>query len=531
MHAVTLRTLIFLAISFIWCIAPGTILGASYRDMPHTAEELLERLDSAIDERDTYIMRRTSEIDSMVMNLSSSPFERTAGYIDIAKKYKSLCADSAIIYLRRASADAYSLSDSVLIFRSRMALAAILPLVDLEREAILIFESVDAEELPSEWKREYYDGAADMYTIISDRAMALPVLSEKYGAKADSYRQHAMRYYPPESPEWLFHEACRFYFDGNCSAAMISGNELLERTDITDALYGRGAELMARISASLGNDEDEFYYTLHGALSETLRGDREGMSLQRLGHLLYNRGDIDRAHSYLSVALTNASYGMGYHSDLVGESLMIIDKAYRSQWSRNYMLLWVITGMMVLLLLVMTVMLLRYRRYIKNMRKEHDIVLRLQDDRRLYLANFLRVCSISMRRISELSRTVKRKLAARQFEELFNIIKSGNYIDEQRRDMFGIFDSTFLKIYPTFVDDLNTILRPDEQYVIPADGRLMPELRIAALTRIGLTDTARMAEFLGYSPNTIYAYRAKIRAKAIDSSTFDRDFQALSTRV
>lgn len=210
---------------------------------------------------------------------------------------------------------------------------------------------------------------------------------------------------------------------------------------------------------------------------------------------------------------------------------MIIDKAYRSQWSRNYMLLWVITGMMVLLLLVMTVMLLRYRRYIKNMRKEHDIVLRLQDDRRLYLANFLRVCSISMRRISELSRTVKRKLAARQFEELFNIIKSGNYIDEQRRDMFGIFDSTFLKIYPTFVDDLNTILRPDEQYVIPADGRLMPELRIAALTRIGLTDTARMAEFLGYSPNTIYAYRAKIRAKAIDSSTFDRDFQALSTRV
>ncbi|MDE5922242.1 MAG: hypothetical protein K2G79_01985, partial [Muribaculum sp.] len=342
--------------------------------MPDTAGELLERLDSAIDERDTYIMRRTSAIDSMVMNLPSSPVERTAGYIEIAKNYKSLCADSAIIYLRRASADAYSLGDSVLIFRSRMALAAILPLVDLEREAILIFESVNAEELPGEWKREYFDGAADMYTIISERAMALPVLSEKYVAKADSYRQHAMRYYPPESPEWLFHEAYRFYFDRNYSAAMISGSELLERTDISDALYGRGAELMARISASQGNAEDEFYYTLHGALSETLRGDREGMSLQRLGHLLYSRGDIDRAHSYLSVALTNASYGMGYHSELVGESLMIIDKAYRRQWSRNYILLWVITGMMVLLLLVMAVMLLRYRRYIRNMRKEHEIV-------------------------------------------------------------------------------------------------------------------------------------------------------------
>lgn len=87
-----------------------------------------------------------------------------------------------------------------------------------------------------------------------------------------------------------------------------------------------------------------------------------------------------------------------------------------------------------------------------------------------------------------------------------------------------------MKIYPGFVDELNTLLRPEERYAAPSEDRLLPELRIAALMRLGLTDTARMAEFLGYSPNTIYAYRAKVRSKAVDSSTFDRDFQALGSR-
>ena len=509
---------------------PGRIYAVAAADEPHDIGQLLRDLDGAILQRGTYMQLRSARIDSMVRTLPAAPEQRIDAYIDIARSYLSFRADSSIVYLRRANADADALGDSALIFRTRMALATILPVVDLEREAILIFESVNADALPGEWRREYYDGAADMYSLISEKSHPLPGLSEKYAGMADEYRQHAMRYYPPESPQWLFHEACRFMVDGNYSAAMISGNDLLYRTAPQDLLYGRAAELLARVSALRGNVDDELYYSLHGALSEIMRGDREGMALQRVGHLLYKEGDIDRAHSYLSAALSSASFGVGYHSDMVAESLMIIDNSYRSQWNRHFLIFWGLIVALVVLLFVRGAMLMRYRRYIRDIRKEHDHVMRLMGDRNVYLTNFLKSCALSMRRMSEFSRTVQRKLAARQFEELFNIVKSGSIVDEHRRDLFAMFDRTFLKIYPDFVDELNTILRPEERYATPTEDRLMPELRIAALMRLGLTDTARMAEFLGYSPNTIYAYRAKVRAKALDSTTFDRDFYALGSR-
>lgn len=491
-------------------------------------DRLLRQLDSALEMRDTAIKRRNAEIDSMSAALPASLHERTSGYIGIAESYRSLCADSSIAYLRRARINAHELGDSTLLFRSRMGLAIVLPMVEMGPQAISVFDSVNPSMVPVELKREYYDAAADMYSSISDKSHLLPGLSEKYGSMADNYRQHAMRYYPPESAEWLFHEACRFYFNGNYSAAAISSSELLKRLTPYDMLYGRAADILARVSAKNGDVEGELYYTLHHALSEITRGDREGLALQRVGHLLYKNGDIDRAHSYLSAALSNTSLGPGVDSDMVAESLMIIDNAYNKQWNRNYWLMWCMIAAITLLAIALIITLMHYRRDIKRRNAEHERVERLKKDRVLYLTNFLKLCAISMRRMSEFSRTTQRKLASRQFEELFNIVKSGSMIDEQRRDMFKIFDRTFLKIYPDFVEKINTLLRTEERYADPDDGRLVPELRIAALMCLGLTDTTRMADFLGYSPNTIYAYRAKIRSKALDNATFDRDFQNLS---
>lgn len=492
---------------------------------------LLQQLDSALEARDAAIKRRNAEIDSMSAALPEALHGRTSGYLGIAESYRSLCADSSIAYLRKARINAHALGDSTLLLRSRIGLAIVLPMVEMGPQAIAVFDSVNPETVPVELKHEYFDAAADMYSSISDKSHLLPGLSEKYGLLADSYRQHAMRYYPPESEEWLFHEACRFYFNGNYSAAAISGSELLERLTPDDMLYGRAADIMARVSAKNGDREGELYYTLHNALSQIIRGDREGLALQRVGHLLYKKGDIDRAHSYLSAALSNTSLGMGADSDMTAESLMIIDKAYHKQWDRTYMLLWCMIAVITLMAIALIVTIMRYRRDMRRRNSDHERVERLKKDRVLYLTNFLKLCALSMRRTTEFSRMTQRKLASRQFEELFNTVKSGSMIDEQRRDMFQIFDRTFLKIYPDFVEKINSFLRPEEHYATPDDGRLVPELRIAALMCLGLTDTTRMADFLGYSPNTIYAYRAKIRSKARDNATFDRDFQSLSNEM
>ena len=45
------------------------------------------------------------------------------------------------------------------------------------------------------------------------------------------------------------------------------------------------------------------------------------------------------------------------------------------------------------------------------------------------------------------------------------------------------------------------------------------DLRILALIRLGIDDSSKIAEFLNYSVNTIYNYRARLKSNAI----VDRD--------
>ncbi len=72
----------------------------------------------------------------------------------------------------------------------------------------------------------------------------------------------------------------------------------------------------------------------------------------------------------------------------------------------------------------------------------------------------------------------------------------------------------FLHLFPNFVGKFNDLLQENEQ-ILPKKGELLnTELRIFALIRLGIEDSSQIAEFLRYSVNTIYNYRAKVRNKA-----------------
>ena len=67
---------------------------------------------------------------------------------------------------------------------------------------------------------------------------------------------------------------------------------------------------------------------------------------------------------------------------------------------------------------------------------------------------------------------------------------------------------------PDFVKKFNELLQNDEYIVLKRDELLNTELRIFALIRLGIDDSSQIAEFLRYSVNTIYNYRAKVKNKA-----------------
>lgn len=87
-------------------------------------------------------------------------------------------------------------------------------------------------------------------------------------------------------------------------------------------------------------------------------------------------------------------------------------------------------------------------------------------------------------------------------------------IDDDLKAFYEQFDKTFLSLFPTFVEDFNHLLLPEEAIVPKRVGSLNTELRIFALIRLGITDSDSIAKFLRYSLTTIYNYRTKVRNKA-----------------
>lgn len=78
--------------------------------------------------------------------------------------------------------------------------------------------------------------------------------------------------------------------------------------------------------------------------------------------------------------------------------------------------------------------------------------------------------------------------------------------------LYASFDKWFLSVHPDFVERLLALLRPEERArFLPTPTGLSPELRIYALVSLGITDSVSIAEFLHYSPQTIYNYRLRVR--------------------
>ena len=112
---------------------------------------------------------------------------------------------------------------------------------------------------------------------------------------------------------------------------------------------------------------------------------------------------------------------------------------------------------------------------------------------------------------------MNRKLKANQVKDLLQMTGSEQLKKDELEELLQNFDTVFLHLFPSFVNDFNLLLRPEERIVLENLNALNTELRIFALIRLGINESSKIAEFLGYSPNSIYAYRARTKNKAAGS--------------
>jgi hypothetical protein len=130
------------------------------------------------------------------------------------------------------------------------------------------------------------------------------------------------------------------------------------------------------------------------------------------------------------------------------------------------------------------------------------------------IGKFLSICSDYIDKLDNYRIKVHRKLKANQHADLLRMTGSEQLKEDELKELFDNFDAVFLRLFPTFIEEFNSLLRPEEHIVPSSKSRLNTDLRIFALIRLGIDESSKIAEFLHYSPNSIYAYRARIKNKA-----------------
>ena len=293
------------------------------------------------------------------------------------------------------------------------------------------------------------------------------------------------------------------------------------------------------------------------AISDIRSAIKDHASLWMLAQLLYEDGDMERAYQYMRFSWNATKfYNARLRSWQSADVLSLIDKTYQAmiekQNDRLQQNLLLITALLVLLIVALGYI-YRQMKKLADARNHLQVAnkqlnglneelrqmnsclsstnIELSESNQIkeeYIARFIKLCSTYINRLDAYRRMVNKKVSAGQIAELLKITRSQDALDEELEELYANFDTAFLHLFPNFVGKFNDLLQENEQ-ILPKKGELLnTELRIFALIRLGIEDSSQIAEFLRYSVNTIYNYRAKVRNKARGSR---EDFDDLVRKI
>ena len=161
----------------------------------------------------------------------------------------------------------------------------------------------------------------------------------------------------------------------------------------------------------------------------------------------------------------------------------------------------------------------------KALRDANDELENTNAKRELMANAFIMLCYQYIEQLDSQRKLVIRKIKANQQNELLSILSSSKRGTEESQNFFSQFDKIFLSLYPSFVNELNSLLIPEAQIELKEDNELTPTLRVAALVRLGVTESPKIAGILSYSLQTIYNYRSTLKNSAIDKEHFEENLQ------
>lgn len=491
-----------------------------------TEKKAFAQLDDAFAHQQYYMDIKTAHLDSLKLALNDKSLSTNKRYqlnYELGSEYALFVTDSALKYYDRSLEYARRLSDTDYKDKVQIAIARVLAISGLYKEASSYFNEIDRQQLSTTLLPEYYNCGRQIYSYLTT-FVHNDIYSTQYRMKEQSYRDSLLAVLPHGSLNYQLYMAEQYTNNGNYIKAKDLLEELIETESSNSNLYARSAFNLALVYRHFGDNNKYAAYLALSALADVKASVKENAALQYLALYLYDKGDLKRAYRYIKYSLDDAIFCNARLRTLEISAIMpVIDAAYQDKLESQRKQLIIYLAIVSFLSLLLIVSLFWIKRQMKKLSVAKRNLRRANHIKEEYIGHFLNLCSLYIEKLDSFRRTVNRKITAGQIDDLLRITKSTNYAGMEQKEFYANFDNAFLELYPNFVDEFNQLLQPDERFILKSGELLNTEMRIYAIIRLGIDDSNKIANFLHYSINTIYTYRNKVKNKAIDRDNFENN--------
>ena len=523
-------------------------------------EQEYRQLDKAIEQTEKYVQERENRIRKYktargAIDDNRVQYELSRSLYD---EYRPYMSDSAIHYISRCIMLAERMGDPIRADECRLLLAYQCTESGMYHEAMDVLNSMDAQRInDSRNKRRYYITLAHLYHEL-EYYCKVPRLQGEYYAKGDYYN-HLIDTtgVSATDDEALQVKEIECLGAGDGQGALRYSDMRLKQVKEGSHQYAIVAFYRYLDYALLGDSVQTRYWVTQSALSDVKNAVMDQGAMWELANKLMADGDMERAYRYIRFAWQCANtFNTVKRNNQISPVLTAISDNYEASLKRaNHLLalLAVVSSLLAALFLGILFYSNSQRKKLARARNElsesntrlaqlnrqlsdlntqlRDTNVQLNESNRVkdeYVGRFIHLCSFYIDRLDEMRKRVNKMVKSRDLDALFKFTGDSQLRDKNLTELYEMFDSTFLHLFPNFVDDFNALLRPECRVTMPEPGTLNTDIRIFALIRLGIEDSSRIAEFLHYSVNTIYNYRAKIKNGAIgDRDSFESQVKAI----
>ncbi len=504
-------------------------------------QDVEKHLDELLQNEDYYHKKREDAIKKIKEEAQRNLSDRTKYFnknYELFQVYKKFQSDSALNYITKCKDIASSLSDSIQI-TINLDLVGVYSTIGRYIESRDLLNTISRHALPSGLLAKYFDTYSSFYSHYGQSNN-----NASFYQKSEEYRDSLLTVLDSTSLAYRLSYATKVLFSGDRPQAKELLTVLLKENGTDLEQKAIITYFLGLIYRQEGNVDLQKYYYMLSACADMELANKDNASLQDLALTYYELGDVDRAFRLIEKAIDDAMFCNVRYRIIEGTSFYpIINAAYQKQISNHnkklILNLYLISILSLILIIGMAIIYKQVKRLNKikqelSATNNQLIDLNQQINRsnidlseanhikEEYIAQFFDMCSSYIEKMDNIRKVLLKKASNNQIPALIDQLKSTTVVEQEVIELYHNFDSIFLNLYPSFVEDFNSLLKSDEQ-IYPKKGELLnTELRIFALIRLGIDDSVKIASFLRYSLRTVYNYRTKVRNKsAVSRAEFE----------